>query len=149
MKWARRRTPFLRDEMRYRPRCSRQPATVHHTSARRHGVEHWRLATTLLSIQRALKRHGTRQRTVRLGDAMHAAIVLAPDANVRRVHVESAESHVMNASLHLRSGVRGALFELAVVHGLAASPTTLGELVRKLEHRLQTARERRQVRPIL
>jgi hypothetical protein len=59
-----------------------------------------------------------------------------------------SESDVMNASFHLRRCVRRALFKLAVVHGLAASATTLVELICELEHRLQTARERCQVRPI-
>jgi hypothetical protein len=60
-----------------------------------------------------------------------------------------SESDVMNASFHpLCRCVRRALFKLAVVHGLAASATTLVELICELEHRLQTARERCQVRPI-
>ena len=80
---------------------------------------------------------------------MHSAIVFAPDADEREIYIEPAERHLMHVLLDFCSGVRHALFELGLVHGISACATLFVLFVRELEHRVEISCERRQVRSLL
>jgi hypothetical protein len=80
---------------------------------------------------------------------VHAAIVLAPDSNERSIHVEPAQSDMMDAALHLRRCVPHPLLELTIVDALPTAAPALVEFVCELKHRLHAACKLPQVGPLL
>lgn len=80
---------------------------------------------------------------------MNAAIVSAPDADERHVYVETAERNAVHVLLDLCCRACDALFELAVVHGIATRSTLLVLLIRKLQHFVEAASELPQMRSLL